>query len=506
MRDQVPHPHPSAASATITRPAAERRAGLGLSAKLLMLTVLFVMLAEVLIFVPSIANFRNNWLQDRLADAELAVAALDPATYGSQGPAGDAMMQQVLLETLEAHELVLVTPAARRVLAQRTGIDGSIVANMAVDVDITSARPVQAIIEAFGTLIDGDNVLRIHGSPAPSTGRYVEVVVAEYYLRDAMFDYSRNIIFLSIAISLISAVLVYVSLNALFVRPLRRLDEAMARFARAPEEEASIIVPSRRDDELGSAEMRLALMQRELRGTLKERRRLADVGLAVSKINHDLRNLLSSAHLLSERLDMIADPHVQRIAPKIVRAIDRAVSFCEATLAYGQVREATPVRSTFALAQLVEEAGEFAGLLGHPTIGFDNFVDPQLAVRVGRDNLFRILLNLMRNARHALEAVDGQSADARPLALTLEARLEAGTLHMILADNGPGISTNARANLFQPFQGDVSRMGSTGLGLAIAKELVEADGGTITLLEDAGEQGGARFSLTLPHAQVEAAG
>ena len=123
---------------------------------------------------------------------------------------------------------------------------------------------------------------------------------------------------------------------------------------------------------------------------LTERRRLADLGLAVSKINHDLRNLLSSAHLLSERLDMIADPHVQRIAPKIVRAIDRAVSFCEATLAYGQVREQAPGRSTFALAQLVEEAAEFAGLAGHKTVAFRNAVDPALAVRVGRDNLFRI--------------------------------------------------------------------------------------------------------------------
>jgi signal transduction histidine kinase len=479
-------------------PAGNARRGAGLSAKLLVLTVLFVMLAEVLIFVPSIANFRNTWLQDRLADAELAVAALDPAAYGPSG-SSDAMMQQVLLETLEAHELVLVTPAGRQILAQRTGIEGNLVANMAVDVDITTGNPLRSIWDAFVTLAGGDHVLRIYGPPDPATGRHVEVVVEEYYLRDAMLGFSRNIILLSIVISLITAGLVYLSLNALFVKPLRRLDEAMATFADAPEDPGSMIVPSGRGDELGTAEWRLAAMQSDVRTMLTERRRLADVGLAVSKINHDLRNLLSSAHLLSERLDMIADPHVQRVAPKIVRAIDRAVSFCEATLAYGQIREEAPQRSTFALAGLVDEAGEFAGLTGHARLVFRNEVDPALAVRVGQENLFRILLNLMRNGRHALEAVS-EAAGEKPLELCVAAELDGDTLVITVADTGPGVPEGVRARLFQPFQGDAGRRGSTGLGLVIAKELAEADGGSIQLVEEsaAGGAEGACFAIRLP--------
>lgn len=480
------------------------RKGAGLSAKLLVLTILFVMLAEVLIFVPSIANFRNTWLQDRLADAELAVAALDPVAfgYGFGAETGDAMMQQVLLETLEAHELVLVTNSGRQVLAQRAGIDGSLVANMAVDVDVTTSNPLRSIWDAFETLAGGDNVLRIHGGPEPSTGRYVEVVVEEYYLRDAMLNFSRNIIILSIVISLITAGLVYLSLNALFVKPLRRLDAAMATFADAPEDPNSMITPSGRHDELGNAEARLAAMQSDVRMMLTERRRLADVGLAVSKINHDLRNLLSSAHLLSERLDMIADPHVQRVAPKIVRAIDRAVSFCEATLAYGQVREEAPERSTFTLANLVEEAAEFAGLTNHRTLAFSNEVDPSLATRVGQENLFRILLNLMRNGRHALEAVGETDTQ---LQLAVRAVYVGDTLTITVADTGPGIPEAVRGKLFQPFHGGGGRRGSTGLGLAIAKELAEADGGTITLVEPSDEDAnpGAVFTITLPDARVD---
>lgn len=478
------------------------RKGAGLSAKLLVLTILFVLLAEVLIFVPSIANFRNNWLQDRLADAELAVAALDPVTYGEDSPAGDPMMQQVLLETLEAHELVVSSANGRQILAQRTGIEGNLVANMAIDVDITTGNPFRSIWDAFGTLSGGDNVLRIHGVPEPPNGRYVEVVVEEYYLRNSMLGFSRNIIILSIVISLITAVLVYVSLNALFVKPLRRLDEAMATFADAPEDPSSVIVPSKRGDELGRAEQRLATMQSDVRSLLTERRRLADVGLAVSKINHDLRNLLSSAHLLSERLDMIADPHVQRVAPKIVRAIDRAVSFCEATLAYGQVREEAPERSTFKLAQLVDEAAEFAGLANHKTLAFYNAVDDGVVVRIGQENLFRILLNLMRNGRHALEAVvDPQEQ----LSLSVSADFSDDVLKLVVADTGPGIPEAARERLFQPFDGHGSRRGSTGLGLAIAKELAEADGGTIHLLQDGTDTQnlGAVFAITLPNARVQ---
>ncbi|MEM6712822.1 MAG: HAMP domain-containing sensor histidine kinase [Pseudomonadota bacterium] len=502
MRDPV-SPLPSETEA----PAPQ---GAGLSAKLLVLTIVFVMIAEVMIFVPSIANFRNNWISDRLADAELAVAALDPATYGPR-ERGDTMMQQVVLETLDAQELVLSQYGDRRILAQRTGIEGTLVADLAVDVEVTTSSPLTAIWEAFSTLLGGDRVLRIHGPPEPPTFRFVEVVVEERDLRDAMLGFSRNILILSIFISVVTAVLVYLALNALFVKPLQRLDAAMANFADNPEDPASVIVPSGRGDELGRAEARLASMQTDLRTMLTERRRLADVGLAVSKINHDLRNLLSSAHLLSERLEMIADPHVQRIAPKIVRAIDRAVSFCEATLAYGQVREEAPVRSTFTLGPLVDEVAEFAGLSNHRTVRFENSIDPTLAIRVDRENLFRVLLNLIRNGRHALEAL-GENAEG--LSLSVTASFNGDEAHITVSDTGPGIPEKVRKQLFQPFGADASRRGSTGLGLAIAKELTESDGGTIRLLDNQtptapdhdGEtqpQTGARFAICLPDARVK---
>ena len=502
------HPGPDLQAQTqepLNQPGAapQPRRGVGLSAKLLILTILFVLISEVLIFVPSIANFRNNWLEDRLADAELAVVALDPPSYMPPPDADtDMMMQQLLLEALGARELAIIDNNGRRILATNDMVD----ADRIVDVDVTLLDPLTAILDAFETLFAGDRILRIHG-PSTTGTLTVETVVDEYFLRDALLVYSRNILILSIIISLITAGLVYLALNWMFVRPLRRLDTEMARFASAPEDPRSEIEPSGRGDEIGTAEMRLASMQRELRTTLSERRRLADVGLAVSKINHDLRNLLSTAQLLSDRLALSEDPTVQRVAPKVVRAIDRAVSFCEATLAYGKVREEAPEREIFGLYDLVGDAAEFAGLTGQTRIAFHNRVPPDMSVSAGQDHLFRTLLNLMRNARHALESREESDA-ASPPSIAVTAIFEGDDLMIEVADNGPGIMAGQRDHLFKPFAGGQSRNGSTGLGLAIAKELVTADGGTIALRDDdplhlkGADHGGAVFEIRLPDARA----
>ena len=73
--NQRPNPHAACARRA-------RRVRIGLSGKLLVLTILFVMVAEVLIYVPSIANFRLNWLNDRLAAAHTAALVLDAAPSG----------------------------------------------------------------------------------------------------------------------------------------------------------------------------------------------------------------------------------------------------------------------------------------------------------------------------------------------------------------------------------------------------------------------------------------
>ena len=221
-------------------------------------------------------------------------------------------------------------------------------------------------------------------------------------------------------------------------------------------------------------------MQSDLASMLQQKSHLAALGLAVSKINHDLRNLLTSAQLFSDRLATISDPHVQRFAPKLMRALERAIAFCQSTLSYGRAQEPPPDRRSLALEPLVEEVRETLGLEPEAPIRWIGAVERGLAVDADPDQLFRILLNLARNAVQALESRDPNDPGRDQIRVT--GRREGAVVVIEVSDTGPGVPEQARAHLFEAFQGS-TRTGGAGLGLAIAAELVRAHGGDIRLVE-----------------------
>ena len=294
--------------------------------------------------------------------------------------------------------------------------------------------------------------------------------------------------------SVITGALLYFSLNLIFVGPLRRLSQNMVAFSEAPEDARRIIQPSGRADEIGVAEERLSAMQNDLQATLRDQRHLADLGLAVSKVNHDLRNLLASAQLFSDRIGSLPDPSVQRFAPKLIAALDRAIAYCQSTLAYGRAREAPPARRLVALGRLVDDVAESLGLEAHPAIQFDNQVPAGLEIDADPDQLFRVLVNICRNAMQALDGGGGDNP-AVVRRLTVSGRRDNGAVAIRVADTGPGVPEKARAHLFQAFQG-AARPGGTGLGLAIAAEIARAHGGSIALIDTAGP--GATFEIVIP--------
>ncbi|MFN0265228.1 sensor histidine kinase [Tepidamorphus sp. 3E244] len=464
----------------LVEPRAPR--GLGLSAKLLGLTILFVMLSEVLIFVPSIANFRLNWLDDRLNQAKLAANVFDAAPDGMV----PEDLQREILASLDGLTLALKHDGMRQLLAV-----SDMPANVDKDVDMSGYNVLPAIMEAIETLMaPPGRILRVTGDTRE--GEMVELVIAEAPLRRAMFRYAANILTLSILISVVTAALVYLSLNALLVRPMRRLTRKMVAFSENPEDGRNIIRPSGRRDEVGIAERELEAMQRQIAGTLQQKNRLAALGLAVSKINHDLRNLLSSAQLIGDRVGAVEDPTVQRFAPRLIATLDRAVAFCTNTLKYGRAHEEPPEPQVFRLRALVDEVFETLSLGEGEDVSFRNDVEAGFVVDADRDQLFRVLINLGRNARQALVGRGEIDADADYVRFA--ASRSGDTVTVLVEDTGPGVPPRARENLFQAFKGS-SRAGGTGLGLAIAAELVRAHGGELRLL-DVGE--GATFAFTLP--------
>ena len=237
-------------------------------------------------------------------------------------------------------------------------------------------------------------------------------------------------------------------------------------------------------------------MQEELAGTLTQKSRLAALGLAVSKISHDLRNMLSSAQLLSDRLITVKDPTVQRLVPKLIASLDRAIRLCARTLDFGQAQEAPPRRKRFTLAPLVAEVGDGLGLPRAGAIAWIVNVPKDLEVDADRDQLYRVLSNLCRNAVQALESEGEPDGD-----IAISAWREGSVAVVEVADTGPGVPERARAHLFEAFQ-TVARKEGSGLGLAIAAELVKAHGGEIALVRN---DSGAAFRVTIPDAVVSLA-
>ncbi len=461
---------------------------LGLSAKLLVLTTLFVMLAEVLIFVPSVANFRNNWLLDRLMAAQLASLAAEVSPTG----AVPEKLRAELLRTAQVRAVALKRNDQRLLVLQSD-------MPVAIDqtYDLTQLKKgglvgrLGAIGDALGVLVSsGDRMLRIIGQPADDAGDLIEMVIPEAPLRKAMWGFALNILGLSVIISIITAALVYMALNQLLVRPMMRIARNMVRFAENPEDRSRIISPSARSDEIGVAERELAHMQTELAQLLSQKSRLAALGLAVSKINHDLRNLLANTQLLSDRLTSTPDPTVQRFAPKLIASLDRAIAFCNDTLRFGKAAERPPEREEIALRELVDEVADGLDLPREGGIGWDVAVHAALRVDADREHLFRVLNNLIRNAIQALEAQPGGDVPCVRVAASRLGR----SVTITVSDNGPGIPPKAREHLFQAFQGSV-RKGGTGLGLAIAQELIVAHGGTLRLLD---RTPGATFEIVIP--------
>jgi signal transduction histidine kinase len=211
---------------------------------------------------------------------------------------------------------------------------------------------------------------------------------------------------------------------------------------------------------------------------------------AVAKISHDLRNMLTTAQIMADRIETSADPAVARTVPKLVASLSRAINLCERTLAYGKAEELPPEPTVFPLRPLVLEVLENEGAAAPARCaGFEAEVPERMTVRADADQLFRVLSNLVRNAAQAIEA---SGASGR---VTIRAAEAGGRSEIRVIDTGPGLPLKAREHLFQPFRGGV-RQGGTGLGLVIAAEIVRGHGGSLDL-EETGARG-STFRISLP--------
>jgi len=460
----------------------------GLSGKLLLLTIVFVMLAEVLIFAPSVATMRIRWLEDRLNTAAAAAVVVD----GLQNVELPRSVQKDTLMATGTKAIVIRRKDASRMIA---------LTDMPLEIkgeyDVANSTAFGAIRDAFDTLLfGGDRVIRVYG-PLGESDATIELLMKDASLRKAMLVYSRNVFVLSLIISLITAALIFLAINRMLITPIRRMTANMQEFSNDPADPGRVLVPPEGRDELAVAGQHLASMQRELQKTLKQQKSLAELGLAVSKINHDMRNILSSAQLISDRLADVDDPVVKRFAPTLLRTIDRAVGYTREVLSYGRTTEAEPHRRFVALKPLVSDVAELLAIDPQAGIDFQIQMQDDIEVDADSEQLFRVVHNICRNAVQAL--TNHEPEDGRPRLVTVSAMRVGSVVTISVDDTGPGMPPKARENLFAAFRGS-ARSGGTGLGLAIARELVLAHGGTIALVEK--PTPGTLFRIELPDRPV----
>ena len=448
-----------------------------LSGRLLLLTILYVMLTQVAIFVPSVGRYHRSLLDRQVESAEIAVL---PFTEPQNG-LSPALRAQ-LLTRAGAIAVLLPRPDQREIF-----LSNETPSKIDVTIDLRKAGLIADMINGMDCLFAGGaRILHVIAPTRIKGAEAVEVILNEKPIHAQLKSYAWGVVLLAFLISIVTGILVFISLYLVLVRPMRHITRAMVNFRANPEDASRIVTASSRQDEIGIAERELGSMQQDIYASLHQRARLAALGTAVAKIQHDLRNILSSAQLASDQLSKSEDPSVQRLAPRLVSSIDHAVALATNTLRYGRADEHPPQRRSIRVKPVVEEALE-AALSGKERITPDDRVSDTIEIDADAAQLFRILLNILRNAGEALAEKGGT--------IRVTAARGGNATHIDIADDGAGIPEKIRERLFQPFAG-TTRTGGSGLGLAIAHDLAHAHGGDVSL--EKSDATGTLFRVTIP--------
>ncbi|HEY1453593.1 MAG TPA: HAMP domain-containing sensor histidine kinase, partial [Roseiarcus sp.] len=428
------------------------------------------------------------WLHNKIAAAQTAVEAFN--ADGPTAPPED--LSRRILNSVGVKSIAIVTPTGRRELVL-PGFSPETAEAITAD----DSSYLESIGATFHALFASPGRIVKLASPAPPDPATMEVTFDETPLIEGLWRVSRNFRNISLTIAGVVTCVLWAALWSMVLRPVRRLTSNIIAFGESPQDASRVIAPSGRRNEIGRAETALAVMQGSLAHELAQRKRLAELGMAVARINHDLRNMLSAAQLISDRLATIPDPLAQRLAPRLVATLDRAIQFCQATLTYGAGRDAPPSRRRFDLRELVRQVVEAAHAERGDAIDYDIDIPPRFDLYADPDHVQRVLENLSRNAAQALMAKGAE--DGRPKAIRFAAIRTDGLALIEISDTGPGFPADQAERIFEPFHTSTSQAGA-GLGLAIASDLVTRNGGAIALAPAKADDFycGARFLIKLP--------
>ena len=294
-----------------------------------------------------------------------------------------------------------------------------------------------------------------------------------------MFLSGHDAIIVGVVVGLaaVLAVLVAVAVTRPLARQVRRLGD-VAQLVAAGDLTARTGIDRR--DELGEAGRAIDHMVARLGLAEQGRRRLEkERTFLLSAIGHDLRTPLAALRAAVESLQDGVAPDPDRYLAAMSTQIDAVQQLIEELVMYARI-EAGKLefeKVDVDLAELVDETVETMTPVAHRRgLRLDASADGRARVRGGPAELARVLRNLIDNAlRYG------------PAGSTVVVELTTGvhTARIVVRDEGPGFPDDFRPRAFEPFtRADPARdraTGTAGLGLAIARGIVDAHDGTITL-------------------------
>lgn len=460
-----------------------------LSARLVVLMVLFMTLAGLLMQLPAVARYRMACLEDSIARGFDIALALRGSRERQAQPATST--PEYMLEEVLLHHSQLLGVEVGPMPGPQVWILGTIPDRVDATVEVPEQTIPALLLDTLQTMLGGaERIVRVRGVQGNKVP--VAVYVDEAVLYRDVYSYTLWIVLYSLLIALALAALLYLCLQWLMVRSIRTITRSLMRFREDPEQAARALPSGGRGDEIGYIEAELGRMQRELRAALAQQTRLAALGAAVSKLNHDFKSILSTVSIASGRLAKVDDPTVRKIAPLLVGSVERAIALCTQAQDLARGDQVALSRTRFMLRDLAEEVWAALEARGGGRVAWHDRVRPDLELDADRERLYRVLLNLGQNA-----------IQAGATQLRLEGVCRDGQCVLDLHDNGAGIPEGQRRRLFQPFVGS-SRAEGTGLGLVTARDLVRAHGGDLAL-RNTGPQGTC-FRIHLPQPPVARAG
>lgn len=456
--------------------------------RLLLLMVMSVLITQVLAFIPAIGIMQNRWLENQIKSAiTLSYIVLDDKKFVL-----DNDLQNSILSATDSLVLSLTRNDGSVVTIQKNGQD------IHVDrmIDLKKYNETAAAIDALAKLfVNKSSVIRLQ-TPIADSHQIFSMTFDDLRLRKAIFSFALQFFMISLIIAIVVTTIIYLIVYELLVRPSRNLYIQMLNFVAEPDNPNRIIIPGSRRDEMGMAQQRIAAIESELQKNHARQKHLANLGLAVSKINHDMRNILSSAQLISDHLAEVNDPLSKRLTPKLIHTIDRAIGYTQSVMAYGRTQEQKPHLQLLSLHVMLNDIKDNLAVFGQEFVHIDNDVSENFEILADEEQLTRVLTNLLRNAVQAM-TIPGELEKDQPRNITITASYEKNAAIIDVIDTGPGLPAKAKEHLFAPFYGSASFEG-TGLGLAICFELIRGHGGGIELVE--GGSHGAHFRICMPMA------